>query len=49
MSGKPSRNEKGDVIFALAATLLAGPGFGYLLARIPFEGVKSINQNPFSA
>jgi hypothetical protein len=48
MFAKPRLNEEGALLFAPAATLLAGPGFGYLLARIPIEGIKSINQKPFS-
>ena len=47
MFGTPRLNKEGAVLFTPAATLMAGPGFGYLLARLPIEGVKSINQKPF--
>ena len=47
MFGKPRLNKEGAAMFTPAATLMAGPGFGYLLARLPIEGVKSINRKPF--
>ncbi len=47
MFGNPRLNKEGAVTFIPAATLLAGPGFGYLLARLPIQGVKSINRKPF--
>ncbi len=48
MFGNPRLDKEGAVTFIPAATLLAGPGFGYLLARLSIEGVKSINRKPFS-
>jgi hypothetical protein len=48
MYGKPRLIKDGAVIFTAAATLMAGPGFGYILARLPIEGVKSINNKPFT-
>ena len=47
MSGTPRLDKEGGVLFMPAATLLAGPGFGYLLARLPIEGVKGNNLKPF--
>jgi hypothetical protein len=48
MSGVPRRNEEGDLLFTPASTLMGGPGFGYLFARTPIEGLKSINKKPFA-
>ena len=45
--GKPMKDEKGNVTFRVASTRMGGPGFGYMLAKISTEGVKTINGKPF--
>jgi len=45
--GKPTKDEKGNVEFTVASTKMAGPGFGYLMAKISTEGVKTIHGKPF--
>jgi hypothetical protein len=45
--GRPMKDDEGNVTFRVASTKMAGPGFGYMLARISTEGVKTINGKPF--
>jgi len=45
--GKPTKDDEGNVKFRVASTKMGGPGFGYLMAKISTEGVKTINGKPF--
>lgn len=40
------RDSKGNLVYALAATEKAGPGFGYLIMVVDKSGIKSINGKP---
>jgi hypothetical protein len=44
-----TRDQQGDVTVVGAATRMAGPGFGYALARVPRDGIKSVNGNPVAS
>jgi hypothetical protein len=46
-AGKPTKDDEGNVTFRAISTLRGGPGFGYILAKISAEGVKTINGEPF--
>lgn len=43
------RKVDGNVNAVFGSTKIGGPGFGYLLAVLPREGIKSINNQPLDA
>jgi hypothetical protein len=45
---RPMLAEGGDLRFVVGGTKMAGPGFGYALAKISREGVKMVNGKPIS-
>ncbi|MFZ5832107.1 MAG: hypothetical protein ACOY3P_18640 [Planctomycetota bacterium] len=42
----PELDKKGNIEVIAASTLMAGPGFGYLILQIPRKGIKSVNGKP---
>jgi len=48
MMGSPTLDDEGAVQFLAAATRMAGPGFGYLMAVFPREGVKTVRGKQFA-
>jgi hypothetical protein len=45
----PTIDSKGNVTAMAATTLIAGPGFGYLIQIIPRDGVRSVNGKALDA
>ena len=45
-SNQLERNSKGNLVYELAASEKAGPGFGYLIMVIDKSGINSIKGNP---
>jgi hypothetical protein len=47
LDGIPTRDGKGNIrVNTMSSTLLAGPGFGYLMLYISREGMQTVYGNP---